>query len=239
MNFKLISDIDVNRTESWQNSCFLTIDVDWASDDVLLDTINIIEASDVPATWFITHDTVLLKRLSANPKFELGIHPNFNYLLCGESTNGRNAEEVLDRILTIVPNAQSVRSHSMTQSAILQDIFHKKGLLFDLNCFIPEQSYLSLKPWKLWNNLTIVPYFWEDNLACMYSQNSPIEQLTQREGLKVFDFHPIHIFLNTENLERYEKARPFQRSAKDLAQFKNTQRAGTRTALEYLLRCTK
>jgi len=28
-----------------------------------------------------------------------------------------------------------------------------------------------------------------------------------RPGLKVFDFHPIHVFLNTELLDRYDRTR--------------------------------
>jgi len=71
------------------------------------------------ATWFVTHDTPLISRLRTNSKFELGIHPNFDFLIQGEPRNGGNAQEVVARLLEIVPEAKSVRSHSMTQSSRL------------------------------------------------------------------------------------------------------------------------
>ncbi len=77
--FKNISSIVVNEEHTWKDKIFLTFDIDWANDDVLNDTIDLIERSDIAATWFVTHDTPVLNRLRANPRFELGIHPNFNF----------------------------------------------------------------------------------------------------------------------------------------------------------------
>ena len=37
---------------------------------------------------------------------------------------------------------------------------------------------------------------------------------------KVFGFHPLHIFLNTEALDRYEKIRSFQHDSKRLMDFR-------------------
>jgi len=34
--------------------------------------------------------------------------------------------------------------------------------------------------------------------------------------LKVLDFHPIHVFLNTESLDRYERTRPLHHNPKEL-----------------------
>ena len=112
--FQKISSIDIEDDSSWLDAFFLTFDIDWANDDVLNDTIDLIEDKDVTATWFVTHDTSLLSRLRQNSKFELGIHPNFNWLLEGDDRNGRNAREVIERLLAIVPEATSVRSHAMT-----------------------------------------------------------------------------------------------------------------------------
>lgn len=64
-----------------ENTVFFTFDIDWACDEVLSDTIDIIEAAGVSATFFVTHQTTLLERLRANSAIELGVHPNFNTLL--------------------------------------------------------------------------------------------------------------------------------------------------------------
>ena len=90
-DFRTISSIQVDNASSWEDSIFLTFDIDWVHDSLLAETIDLVEQARVKATWFVTHDTPLLDRLRANQKFELGIHPNFNFLLEGDVRNGRNA----------------------------------------------------------------------------------------------------------------------------------------------------
>jgi len=121
MSTMLIKNINPNKPSTWEDYLFLTFDIDWAHDEVLSYTIDLVEEADVYATWFVTHDTPLLERLRENPKFELGIHPNFNNILAGkyDPDNGKSAEQVIDKLLSIVPEARSVRSHSLTQSSKL------------------------------------------------------------------------------------------------------------------------
>ena len=137
--------------------------------------------------------------LKDNKNIELGIHPNFNFLLNGDFRNGRNAEEIVDRLLEIVPNANCVRSHAMTQSSGLLELFYNKGLTHDCNHFIPEQTEIILKPWSIWNGLIKVPYFWEDDINCVSENRTAINDLVNRKGIKVFDFHQIKGKSNTLN----------------------------------------
>jgi len=236
--FSQIHEINVDDRSTWENKLFLTLDIDWVHDDILADSIDLIEQSGVATTWFVTHDTPLLNRLRGNPKFELGVHPNFNFLLQSDTRNGRNAEEVVDRLLNIVPEARSVRSHSMTQNSKLMDIFLERGLTHECNHFIPEQSGIELSPWRLWNELIKVPHFWEDDISYIYSQNTSMPSLAQRKGLKVFDFHPIHIFLNTENVNRYESTRPLHHQPNELIKYRSTKLYGARALLKQILKIT-
>ena len=64
-----------------ESFAYITLDIDWAPDFVLESVIEMVTKANVYATWFITHNTPLLETLAQNPKFELGIHPNFNFLL--------------------------------------------------------------------------------------------------------------------------------------------------------------
>jgi polysaccharide deactylase WbmS-like protein len=221
--------------EEVEDAIGLTFDLDWACDAVLEDCINLVDEADVPATWFVTHQTPILERLRANKKYELGIHPNFNHLLEGK---GSDVESIIDELLTIAPNAKSIRSHSMVQSSRLMDIFLRKGLSYDCNHFVPEQSAIELRPWKLWNGLTKVPHFWEDDATCIYQKNTPIKELACRKGLKIFDFHPIHVFLNTENIERYETTKYIHSDGNALLEHRYTG-IGTRTHLLELMRFFK
>jgi hypothetical protein len=101
-NVKL-GQIRPEEPSTWQDKLVLSIDIDWAHDEILADTIDLLDRSNVHATWFVTHDTPLLERLRANPNYELGIHPNFNGLLSGDLRQGATAVEVIERLLRFVP----------------------------------------------------------------------------------------------------------------------------------------
>ena len=243
-NFSTISKISPKDSSTWENKLFLTFDIDWAHDEILKDTLNIVEEAYVPATWFVTHATPVLNDIRALQSQELGLHPNFNPLLDGVSSNSQNAEMIVKALLDIVPEAKSIRSHSMTQSSRLLDLFQSCGLTHEVNHFIPQHAGIELKPWLLWNRLCKVPYFWEDDVHVLYdsigiAQTDPAElAIAGRGGLKVFAFHPIHIFLNTESLERYERTRPLHYNPSELIQHRY-EGYGTRNRLIELLQLAK
>lgn len=227
--FSLISDIVPEDESTWADKVFITLDIDWCHDDVLNHAIDLLENSDIAATWYVTHDTPVLDRLRENPQFELGIHPNFNGLLDGDLhnyNNGSNMQAVIDKILNLVPEATSVRSHALTQNTNMLNLFTKAGLTHDSNHYIPAQSNIDLRPWSLWHGLIKVPIFWEDDLTCLYYPDNPnhisIENLLKRNGLKVFDFHPIHLFLNSKNMTLYNETRPIHHDLPNLTLTKNT-----------------
>ena len=236
INFGNIGNLNVDDEDSL-NKIYLTLDIDWVHDDILNETIDLIEEYEVKVTWFITHQTSVIERLSANPLFELGIHPNFNFLLDGDDRNGKNSREVVERILEIVPQAKSVRSHALTQNSGLMNLFSEFGLTHESNHFIPHQARMEFRPWKLWNGLCKVPIFWEDDLELMYGLNNNITSLINLKGLKVFNFHPIHIFLNSENIERYERAKSYNQKPIELGKLKNID-FGIRNCLLKLLEIT-
>lgn len=227
---------ELSDTNLWKDSICITIDIDWANDDVLADTITLLEKFSVPVTWFVTHETPLLDRLRSNPNFELGIHPNFNAKL--HNKDNRSIENIIDELLWLVPEAQSVRSHSLVQSSRLIEIFSNKKLKFECNTIVPFSSNIELRPWYLWNGILKVPHLWEDDVACLYGLDDKITQLLLMSGLKVFAFHPIHIFLNTEDLSRYETSRHIHNDIDKLIHCR-CRTYGTRNALLDLLNCKK
>jgi hypothetical protein len=74
-----------------------------------------------------------------------------------------------------------------------------------------------LEPFYDWTGLTRLPIFWEDKAHMIHFdrgfdlQGLPIGE----EGLKIFSFHPAHIYLNTNNLGDYVQKKSF---LKDQAQ---------------------
>ena len=83
--FEKISSINPDSPLTWKNKIFVTLDIDWAADEVILDSLKLLEQADVSVTFFVTHRTPILERIKGNPKFEIGIHPNFNQLLNNEN----------------------------------------------------------------------------------------------------------------------------------------------------------
>ena len=190
-----------------------------------------VEAADVHATWFVTHQTELLERLRANPKFELGIHPNYLPLLLeGSTKKGSSAEQVLENLLAIVPEAKSVRTHSLVQGGRLTEIYHRKGITHEANAFVPVEE-ATLTPWVDWFGIIRVPHRWEDDYWCYTKKPS---QLISDDGLTVLCFHPIHVFLNTDILGRYEDARQVFQDPDQLLG-KRFAGNGVRTQLQQLL----
>jgi hypothetical protein len=200
--FDLITNIDPENENSWRDKIFLTIDIDWAPDFVLEQTYDLFNKAKIPATWFITHDTPFNNKLFSNSLFATGIHPNFNPLLQGSPNS---ADSILNEMKTLVPGAVTVRSHSLTQSSVLLNLFAEKGFRFDLNTFIPMHSWISVRPVQHWGGVWQLPHVWEDDIHCYYNLTYPdvLKQIREYQGLLILDFHPIHLFLNTEKFSRY------------------------------------
>jgi len=200
-----VKDIDVNN---YENKVFLTFDIDWATDEVLNHNLDLLEDRNLKGTFFVTHKTPVLERIRENENLELGIHPNFNFLLSGDHRYGKTFQKVIDYYLEMVPDAVSVRSHCLVQSSPILSYFKSLGLKQDLNLYLPKNSGIEAKPFEDWNfGLTRMPHFWEDDLHITYKDDWNTENYLNSPGLKIFDFHPIHLFLNTEKLEQYNSCR--------------------------------
>lgn len=224
-----------------EETIFLTFDFDWASDEVLKDTINIIERESISATLFVTHETRLLDLLHRNPAVELGIHPNFNEVTTN-TYSLNNVDSIIQSLKKIVPEAVSIRSHSLVQSSKLLDAFYQKGLMYDVNMLIPAHSGIELHPYRHWNGMIRVPFFWEDDVHCIHVKEGMepdwnVARFLDRPGLKVFNFHPIHVFLNTESLRRYEISKEYSNDAGKLCEFFcSDDYRGTRVFLNHLIK---
>jgi len=232
--FSKISDINIEDDNSWRETLFLTFDLDWCSDEVLSYTLDIIEKSDIKATFFVTHNTKLLDRMRANENIELGIHPNFNFLLNGDFRQGGNIGEVVAFYKKIVPEAISVRSHALTQGSIILDTFEEMGLIYDCNTLFPLIGGV-LNPYRYSRELIRVPHIFEDDVQEQYDKSWDINRYIEYKGIKVFDFHPIHIFLNSRSLDRYELVRPDFHNIELLNRYRNRDSYGSENFLRDLI----
>jgi len=207
----------------------ITVDVDWAPDPVIEDTAQLIESHGVKATFFATHRSSAIRQLE-NSGHEIAIHPNFNPLLEGAQTN-KSARSIVEELMEIYPESRGVRSHSMLQSTKILQIFSNCGLVYESNQFLPYAK--CVEPSVLWNRLVRIPYNWEDDMHWEYHKafDDPGIPLNNCD-LTVMDFHPVHVFLNSESEARYSIAKSHYHDHRRLVDHRNnTSTPGTRDLL--------
>lgn len=182
----------------------ITIDIDWAPDVVIDYVAAILLKHQTRATWFVTHASPAVERLRLYPElFELGIHPNF----LPSSTHGATPSDVLRHCMSLVPDALCMRTHALVQSTpLLALVLEQTPIRVDASLYLPYFQHAL--PFEYhWRSRTLlrIPYFWEDDFEMERPvpqwQINPILELDQR--VMVFDFHPIHIYLNSANVESY------------------------------------
>jgi peptidoglycan/xylan/chitin deacetylase (PgdA/CDA1 family) len=184
----------------------LTLDIDWVPDCVIDRIACQLREHRVRATWFVTHASAAVDRLRAHPeRFELGIHPNF---LPG-SSHGRTPQEVLAHCMSLVPEARVMRTHSLVQSTpLLNEVVRCTPIEIDVSLHLPGHRGLhTITQAFPERTLQRLPFWWEDDDE-MYRAR-PDWALVPRvaapgDGLRILNFHPIHVALNSPSLARYE-----------------------------------
>jgi hypothetical protein len=171
------------------------------------------------STWFVTHKSKKIFELYNDSNIEIGLHPNFNDLLFKKDVC-INSNHVLDSLTNQFPKAKSVRSHSLTQNEYLIDLFCDYGLTRICNLFVPFGSSYNLNPYRLWNNASIIPHCYQDNISFKLDHNLRDIEVSKNK-LIVLLIHPIHLFINTSNMQHYESCRLHFNNPSKLIEFRN------------------
>jgi hypothetical protein len=188
-----------------QKPAILTFDIDWAPDFAIDGLAETLIERRVKSTWFVTHHSPAVDRLRRRPDlFELGLHPNFLPL----STHGATPEEIISHCSQLVPDALSLRTHCLVQSTpLLRTIARTTRIQADVSLFLPGMS--GLRPFEQRfgsRSLLRVPFVWEDDVE----MDAPApdwhpKSILELDGLRVFNFHPIHVFLNSTQMDPYRE----------------------------------
>lgn len=188
----------------------MTFDVDWADDRVLAYTVDLLDRHNIKGTFFCTHKVSL-------GDHEHALHPNYDGLL--------DREKAVGELKDTFPDAHGVRSHRM-DFALGRDIgiYEKYGISYDSNYAMPKVP--GIAPFRLMNDLTEIPFYFGDGFlihmgAATADRFDLRGWLDSREGLKVFAFHPIHIYLNTDSDGLYQQCRPYFKNPGKLWSMRN------------------
>ncbi|MCR5686985.1 MAG: hypothetical protein K6G58_03085 [Lachnospiraceae bacterium] len=211
-----------------KKTVYFTFDMDWAGDEVLADFHALLKECGVCATIHVTHDTPMLSELRKDDAIDLGIHPNYNPLLLEGSD--RTVADVLRDIKKIVPEAVSLRSHALTAGSVIARHYAEVGIKYELNTYIPPRQGSAIFPYEapIGSHL-VLPFIFEDDLYLLKRSGDPDFWLGDDfTAPRIFNFHPIHLYLNTDSMETYERARPYFKDINELRKMRNSTEYGMR-----------
>jgi len=178
----------------------LTFDIDWAPDFCIEPILKNLKKKKIKATFFVTHKTDIIADIYRDGH-NIGIHPNF----FKGSTQGKGNLNIVENLLSLSKNINSIRIHGLLQSTnLLYEIFKNfSELKYDFTIYTPTISSHKFS-WK-YDDVSFLRYNynWEDDFC--FGQNFP--EFSDLKLLKkmIFNFHPIHIFLNSNKFENYNK----------------------------------
>lgn len=190
------------------NEIIITLDIDWCPDFVIDFVASILVEHNIKATWFVTHKSPAIKCLANYSNlFELGIHPNF----LPNSSHGNNIKDIINTCLEMVPDAISMRTHYLHQSdKIFEFIVQNTSIKVDSSILLPLMP--AIQPLEYFyvettRSLVRMPYYWEDYIEMLRPEPrwQSIQYICRGYGLKILNFHPIHIYLNSNSTLKYQE----------------------------------
>jgi len=183
----------------------MTGDQDWASDAVIADFVDLFAGYGIRPTLFATNKSALVDELESSGRIELGLHPNF---LPG-STHGTDTDSVIKHVTEMYPRARTIRSHHFVDGSGISRAFYQQGILYDSNLCLDLQP--NIVPLRHLSGITRFPVFWNDYV---HMTNRGDDWNLERympailsPGLKIFNFHPIHVAANVPNNAYYQTIR--------------------------------
>jgi peptidoglycan/xylan/chitin deacetylase (PgdA/CDA1 family) len=175
----------------------LTFDVDFAPDYMLDHVLTILARADVPATFYATHHSEVLRELAAVGKHEVGLHPYTG----PATTQGENLEAIVDDLRRSYPEAVGTRFHVLHHSYRDLLTLGRLGLQYDVSTLRFGTPYL-LPAHHRDLGLVLLTYSWEDGISENAGIPLRLETLdVESPGLKIFNFHPMNVFINGSNSE--------------------------------------
>ena len=203
----------------------ITSDIDWASDEVISYMLEILGEYDIRATLFCTHD---ISSVNGIEKHELAIHPNF--------FGGKTEVEVLKELKAIFPEAKGIRAHCLYHHSRLFPIYREFGIEYDSNYFTLNQT---VYPFYAPHDILRIPIFFSDNWYISTHRDFTLASTDmQSQSLRVFDFHPSHIFLNRYEMSNVETTKKYRQEPSTLLTYRNIEKRGIcdmfRELLEYI-----
>jgi hypothetical protein len=198
-------------TDTWDRVA-VTLDVDWAPEPVLEHSLALLADAGVSATLFATHDSAVLRGLD-DARYEVALHPRYVDV---ESDPGAPIRELLG----VYPGAAGVRSHKLVVSEPILLAAARLGLRYEANHFL--NAHPGLRPVRRFPAFATIPYHWSDDYHLAHGAPFEVDALPDGGGgLRVYAFHPIHVFMNTSSQAHYADYKPHYQDVAGLEPLRN------------------
>jgi len=223
------------------NLICLTVDVEWASPEVLADIVRLLDERALRATFFCTHAGINV------PGHERALHPNFRRngdtmrqlqkevgAALNRWTDTAVYRYVIEATRSFCPEAVGVRAHSLFCASEIISLYREVGLEYDSTYLLPLCRGLQPVHRKL--GMLEMPIYYMDHLDLIEQETGfCLEELhLDQPGLKVFAFHPNMVFINASTNRQYLDSRPYYHDPEQLLRWRNPGQ-GVRTLFLELL----
>lgn len=178
------------------NSLIFTIDIDWASEAAIEETLLFFSNHNIKPTVFNTHHSKTIER--AISSVDIGLHPFFGY----NSSHGKSIKEVVKFIMGLPHNINAFRCHRFGACNESKHAMLMSGMEIISNVCTNLEL---LSPFQDRSGLIEYPIFLEDGAYLWHKY--PLEITRELEHKltystpKVIVIHPMHLVLNTPNFD--------------------------------------
>lgn len=180
----------------------ITIDMDWAPDWMINYVLDIIGKNKKPIHWFLTNKSKLLKKRKLK-NFYYGLHPNVG----NDIMSIPNIEKKILKLKKILPKSELIRTHGNVTSTNLSIVL-SKFFKYDFSNFQPRNTKLRAHAVSWYDRPILnISYNWEDSFEATKKVKyfDIKENFFKKNDFIIFNFHPVHIYLNTYNYGLYSK----------------------------------
>jgi hypothetical protein len=178
------------------NSLIVTVDLDWAPEVAIEETLDFLKGMNISPTIFSTHRSAIVED-NLN-KLEVGLHPYFGK----DSSHGASITDVVKHVMDLPHNLPAFRCHRFAVCNESKQAMLEAGMLLSSNICTDLEI---VPPFRDRFGLIEAPIFLEDG-SYLWREH-PLEITEELRnviigpGIKVILIHPMHFAVNTPHFK--------------------------------------
>jgi hypothetical protein len=185
------------------------VDIDWACEPAIEETLDFLRARGIPVTVFATHRSARVE--AALSEIEVGLHPYF----AEDSSHGRTIEDVVRAVVDLPHNVAAFRCHRFAVSNESNLAMAQAGMRICSNVCTDLEV---VPPFVERSGLLEVPISLEDGTYLLRGHpleyNDRLHAAFVASGTRVLVLHPMHFAVNTPHFGYMKEIkRSFSREA--------------------------